>query len=242
MLEVSGLGVTYGAVHAVQDLTFTVREGTVVVLLGANGAGKSSTLKAVSGLVRPAAGTLRYEGEDITRWSAQRRVGAGIAHVMEGRRLFGDQTVHQNLELGAWLRRRRRAASPAAIAADIEDKYERFPVLRERRNQFASTLSGGEQQMLTISTALMSRPRLLLLDEPSLGLAPKIIAHVFDAIRRLREQGVTILWVEQMATQALQLADQAYVLAQGRLVDEGTGKDLLGRPSALKRAYLATGG
>jgi len=232
VLEVEGLTCRYGKVEAVRDLTIAVNRGELVSLIGANGAGKTTTLKAVSGLLPPAAGRITFLGEDITRASARRILEMGIAHCPEGRRVFPYMTVAENLEMGCYLRR-----DSAGIAADLEQLYGRFPILAERRAQAAGTLSGGEQQMLAISRALMSRPKLVLFDEPSLGLAPNLVERTFEIIRGIRAEGVTVVMVEQNAFAALELSDRAYVLEQGRVALSGTGAELLGNPH-VKSAYL----
>ena len=232
VLWIDELGCRYGKVEAIRSLTIEVRQGELVTLIGTNGAGKSTTLKAISGLVKPVAGRIRFQGEDVTGASPRRMLELGIAHCPEGRRVFPHMTVAENLEMGSYLR-----TDTAAIAADIEAMLERFPILRERRAQAAGTLSGGEQQMLAISRALMSRPKLVLFDEPSLGLAPNIVAQTFDIIRRIRDEGVTVVMVEQNAFAALELCDRAYVLEQGRVTLAGTGAELLDN-AQVKNAYL----
>ncbi|RKP57897.1 ABC transporter ATP-binding protein [Pararobbsia silviterrae] len=233
MLRVESVKVSYGAIQAVSDASIEIREGEVVTIIGANGAGKSSLLKSIAGLQGVAAGRIEIDGRDCTRLPAHQRVGLGVALSPEGRGVFPDQTVRENLLLGAYSRKQASAVTHAAI----EREFERFPRLRERQNQLAGTLSGGEQQMLAISRALMSEPRLLLLDEPSLGLAPLVIKDIFDAIRDLRKSGLTILLVEQMAKQALAVADRAYVLELGRITLEGAGRDLL-NDAKVRAAYL----
>ncbi|MGH8432160.1 MAG: ABC transporter ATP-binding protein, partial [Solimonas sp.] len=205
----------------------------VVTIIGGNGAGKSTLMKTISGLEPAAAGSVRFEGRDITRLPGHQRVPLGIAQSPEGRQVFPDQTVHDNLMLGAY----HRKATAAEIAADIGAQFEIFPRLRERRHQMAGTMSGGEQQMLAIARALMSRPKLLLLDEPSLGLAPLVVKEIFSVIRRLKAHGVTILLVEQMANQALAIAERAYVLETGRITIQGRGADLRRDPK-VRAAYL----
>ncbi len=232
MLQVERLECRYGKVAAVHDLSIEVARGELVVLIGANGAGKTTTLKAISGLMRPAAGRIRFEGEDVTGASARRMLALGIAHCPEGRRVFPQLTVRENLEMGCYLRSDRDA-----IAQDMTRLLERFPILRERSEQAAGTLSGGEQQMLAISRALMSRPKLALFDEPSLGLAPGLVARTFDIIRAIRAEGVTVVMVEQNAFAALELCDRAYVLEQGRVTRSGTGPELLDDPE-VRSAYL----
>jgi branched-chain amino acid transport system ATP-binding protein len=232
MLSVENLECRYGKVAAVRGLSMEVRKGELVSLIGANGAGKTSTLKAISGVLRAFGGKVSFEGEDITHASARRILHLGIAHCPEGRRVFPYMSVRENLEMGCYLRK-----DKAAIAADLRRLYERFPILHERREQAAGTLSGGEQQMLAISRALMSRPRLILFDEPSLGLAPNIVERIFDIIREIRAEGVTVVMVEQNALAALELSDRSYVLEQGRVSLSGTGAALLGDPH-VQKAYL----
>jgi branched-chain amino acid transport system ATP-binding protein len=235
VLQVERLECRYGKVAAVQDLTIDVARGELVVLIGANGAGKTTTLKAISGLMTPAAGRIRFEGADVTGATARRMLSLGIAHCPEGRRVFPQLTVRENLEMGCYLRSDR-----AAIERDMTRLFERFPILRERSEQAAGTLSGGEQQMLAISRALMSRPKLALFDEPSLGLAPGLVARTFDIIRQIRAEGVTVVMVEQNAFAALELCDRAYVLEQGRVTKSGTGPELLDDPE-VRSAYLGVG-
>ena len=232
MLTVEGLECRYGKVVAVRGLTLEVNRGELVSLIGANGAGKTTTLRAISGVVPARGGRVVFQGTDITRASARRILELGIAHCPEGRRVFPYMSVQENLELGCYLRR-----DVKGIAADMNDIYERFPILRERRNQAAGTLSGGEQQMLAISRSLMSRPKLILFDEPSLGLAPNIVERTFDIIRQIRRDGVTVVMVEQNAFAALELSDRAYVMEQGRVALSGTGAQLLDDPH-VKQAYL----
>jgi branched-chain amino acid transport system ATP-binding protein len=232
VLQVDQLQCRYGKVAAVRDLSIDVRQGELVVLIGANGAGKTTTLKAISGLMTPAAGRIRFEGEDVTGASARRMLALGIAHCPEGRRVFPQLTVRENLEMGCYLR-----SDKDAIERDMTRLFERFPILHERSEQAAGTLSGGEQQMLAISRALMSRPKLALFDEPSLGLAPGMVARTFDIIRQIRAEGVTVVMVEQNAFAALELCDRAYVLEQGRVTKSGTGAELLDDPQ-VRSAYL----
>ena len=232
MLKVEGLVCRYGKVAAVRELSIDVREGELVTLIGANGAGKTTTLKAISGVLPAAAGRITFRGEDITRASARRILQLGIAHCPEGRRVFPYMTVRENLEMGCYLR-----SDPDGIAADMARLFERFPILYERRDQAAGTLSGGEQQMLAISRALMSAPKLVLFDEPSLGLAPNLVERTFEIIRDIRSQGVTVVMVEQNAFAALELSDRSYVLEQGRVTLSGTGAELLDNPH-VKSAYL----
>ncbi len=232
MLTVEGLECRYGKVAAVHGLALEVRKGELVSLIGANGAGKTTTLKAISGVLAPSAGRIVFEGEDITRASARRVLQLGIAHCPEGRRVFPYMSVRENLEMGCYLRR-----DAAGIESDMRRLFDRFPILHERRNQAAGTLSGGEQQMLAISRALMSRPKLVLFDEPSLGLAPNIVERTFDIIRQIRAEGVTVVMVEQNALAALELSDRAYVLEQGRVSLSGAGQALLEDPH-VRKAYL----
>ncbi len=232
MLTVDRLECRYGKVLAVRELSLEVKKGELVSLIGANGAGKTTTLRAISGVFPARGGRITLEGEDITRASARRILELGIAHCPEGRRVFPYMSVRENLDLGCYLRR-----DAKGIAADLSAVYARFPILHERRNQAAGTLSGGEQQMLAISRALMSRPKLILLDEPSLGLAPNIVERTFDIIRQIRMDGVTVVMVEQNAYAALELSDRAYVLEQGVVALSGAGAELLGNPH-VKQAYL----
>jgi branched-chain amino acid transport system ATP-binding protein len=232
VLTVDGLTCRYGKVTAVSDLSLEVQKGELVTLIGANGAGKTTTLKAISGLVTPAGGRLIFEGEDITTASARRILQLGIAHCPEGRRVFPHMTVIENLQMGCHLRRDSRD-----VAADMTNFFDRFPILYDRRTQTAGTLSGGEQQMLAIARALMSRPKLVMFDEPSLGLAPNIIDRVFEVIKGIQAAGVTVIMVEQNAFAALELSDRSYVIEQGRLALTGTSGDLLENPQ-VKAAYL----
>ena len=232
MLKVEGLVCRYGKIAAVRELSMEVAQGELVSLIGANGAGKTTTLKAISGVLAPAAGRIIFLGEDITRASPKRILQLGIAHCPEGRRVFPHMSVLENLEMGAYLR-----TNSGEVAADMERLFERFPILHERRNQAAGTLSGGEQQMLAISRALMSRPKLALFDEPSLGLAPNLVERTFEIIKGIRAQGVTVVMVEQNAFAALELSDRSYVLDQGRVTMTGPGVELLHNP-LVKTAYL----
>ena len=232
MLSVEGLVCRYGKVEAVRGLSIDVAQGELVSLIGANGAGKTTTLKAISGLLSPAAGRITFLGQDITRADPRRILELGIAHCPEGRRVFPHMTVAENLEMGCYLRR-----DGPAIAGDLERLYARFPILAERRHQAAGTLSGGEQQMLAISRALMSRPKLVLFDEPSLGLAPNLVERTFEIVKEIRAQGVTVVMVEQNAFAALELSDRSYVFEQGRVALAGTGAELLDNPH-VKSAYL----
>ena len=232
MLAIEGLKVRYGAVEALKGISLQVGQGEVVTLIGGNGAGKSTLMRAIGGLVKVAGGAIRFEGRDIAGIKGHECVRLGIGHSPEGRMVFGDQSVRDNLVLGAYARR-----DEDGIARDIKRYFGVFPRLSERQDQLAGTLSGGEQQMLAIARALMARPKLLLLDEPSLGLAPLIVREVFAVIRRLREEGMTILLVEQMANQALAVADRAYVIETGTITLAGTGAELL-RDERVRSAYL----
>jgi branched-chain amino acid transport system ATP-binding protein len=233
MLKLNSVRMAYGAIEAVKGVDLEVRAGEVVTIIGANGAGKSTLLKGVAGLKRVAGGRIIIDGKDCTDVPAHRRVGLGVALSPEGRGVFPDQTVHDNLMLGAYT----RGARDPRVQEALQRQFKRFPRLKEREHQMAGTLSGGEQQMLAIARALMSEPRLLLLDEPSLGLAPLIIAEIFRTIRELRASGLTILLVEQMANQALGVADRAYVLETGRVTAQGSGRELLKDPK-VRAAYL----
>ncbi len=232
MLKVEGLECRYGKVQAVRGLSIEVGQGELVALIGANGAGKTTTLKAISGVLNPTAGRITFEGTDITHARAEDILARGIAHCPEGRRVFPQLTVMENLEMGCYLR-----SDTEAIARDLDRLLGRFPILAERRTQAAGTLSGGEQQMLAISRALMSRPKLVLFDEPSLGLAPNIVERIFDIIAEIRKEGTTVVMVEQNAYAALELADRGYVLEQGCVTLEGKGSDLLANPQ-VRSAYL----
>jgi len=236
LLEVSGLEVRYGAIRALHGLSLSVPEGGIVTLIGANGAGKSTTLRTISGLVRASSGSIRFAGREISGLPPHDIVGAGLAHVPEGRLVFPDLTVRENLRMGAYLRRDRKG-----IAADLEWIGEFFPRLRERMAQQAGTLSGGEQQMLAIGRALMGRPRCLMLDEPSLGIAPILVETIFDRLLALnRERGMTLLLVEQNATLALRVSQHAYVLENGSIHLEGPSAEIRNRPE-VKAAYLGAG-
>ena len=235
MLELSGVHVRYGNIRALQGLSLRVETGELVALIGSNGAGKSTTLRTISGLLRPTAGTITFDGADITRAATDRIVALGVSHCPEGRRIFGGLTVAENLRLGAVSRTDR-----SAIEADRETVFELFPLLRERLAQVGGTLSGGEQQMLAIGRALMSRPRLLLLDEPSLGLAPLMVERIFATIAELKSRGSTILLVEQNVHQALDVADRAYVVETGRITLEGLADDLRHDPK-VEQSYLGAG-
>jgi branched-chain amino acid transport system ATP-binding protein len=232
MLTVDGVEVGYDGVPALHGVSFEVRRGEIVTIVGSNGAGKTTILKTISGLLRPTAGTVTFQDRRIDPLESHRVVGLGIAHVPEGRRLFARLTVMQNLLLGAYTRK-----SAAERAATLERIFGLFPTLRERRTQVAGTLSGGEQQMLAIGRGLMARPTLLMLDEPSLGIAPRLVDEIFASLARIKAEGATILLVEQNVVEALQLADRGYVLQTGRVVLSGTGEELL-RSDLVRRAYL----
>jgi len=230
MLNVTDAVLRYGSIEALHGISFEVNKGEIVTLLGANGAGKSTTLRMVSGLHAPASGSITYEGRDITSVKAHEFVSMGISHVPEGRRVFPRMTVEENLEMGAF-----RRSGP--LRDDLEQIYEQFPILKERRKQPGANLSGGEQQMLAIGRALMSKPRLLLLDEPSMGLAPMIVETIFSIIAKIRDAGTTVFVVEQNATQALRLADRGYVMENGRIVFGGRSEDLL-HDERVRAVYL----
>ena len=232
ILQIEDLRVHYGGIEALRGISLEVPAGEVVALIGANGAGKTTTLRAISKMLRPSGGAIRFLGEDVTRLPSHALVARGMAHAPEGRGIFLNLTVGENLALGAYLRRDR-----AGIAKDEERAFALFPILAERRSQVAGTLSGGEQQMLAVARALMSRPRLMLLDEPSLGLAPQVVERIFRVLREVNEGGVALLLVEQNAHKALQLAHRAYVLETGTVVMRGTGKQLLASPE-VRKAYL----
>ena len=232
MLELTNVNLYYGSIHALKSVSLLVREGELVALLGANGAGKSSTLRAISGIHPVSSGTINFDGHNLTRQPAHQRVKLGIAHCPEGRQVFSRLTVHENLILGAFCRR-----DKAEVKKDQEWVYTLFPALAARRSQVAGTLSGGEQQMLALGRALMSRPRLLLLDEPSLGLAPLVVEQIFAVIKEIKGRGCSVLLVEQNAYQALSIADRAYVLETGSIRLAGTPRELL-QDEEIKRAYL----
>lgn len=232
MLKVDHLSVNYGAIKAVRDVSFDLKKGEIVTLIGANGAGKSTILKTVSGLLHPASGDILFEGWSIAKMSAPKIVAEGISQVPEGRRIFAGMTVKENLQLGAYLRK-----DKDGIEKDMEAMFKRFPILKERLKQDAATLSGGEQQMLAMARALMARPKVLLLDEPSMGLAPIYIQEIFDIVKSINKEGMTVLLIEQNARQALSIADRGYVLASGEVKMSGTGHDLLNDP-AVQKAYL----
>ena len=231
MLDVYNINVFYGAIHAISNITFQVSEGEIVALIGANGAGKSTTLKTLSGLLRSKSGSIKFRGEDIIHLPADKIVTRGLAQVPEGRRVFLQMTVEENLEMGAYTQ------PNSTIAPGLERVYAHFPRLKERRTQIAGTLSGGEQQMLAMGRALMSQPKLLMMDEPSMGLAPILIDQIFDIILELHRAGTTILLVEQNAQKALSIADRAYVLETGSITMSGTGEELLHNDD-VRKAYL----
>lgn len=230
MLQVNNINVYYGKIHAVKDISFHVNEGEIVSLIGANGAGKSTTIHTISGLLHSKTGSISFLGEDITKAEAYKLVYKGLAHVPEGRRIFLNMTVMENLEMGAY-------SKGKVSSEDLDKIFQRFPRLKERRKQIAGTLSGGEQQMLAMGRALMSHPKLLMLDEPSMGLAPILVEQIFDIIQELNRTGTTILLVEQNAEMALKVADRAYVLESGKIVLSGAGKDLISSDS-IRQAYL----
>jgi len=232
LLTVKDLKVSFGGIEALKGISFTVEEGSIVTLIGANGAGKSTTLRAISGLVRPSAGTITYAGESIGGMDTQKIVEKGIALVPEGRRVFPNLTVLENLRIGAYMR-----TDKAAIESDIEHIYHLFPRLKERHWQLAGTLSGGEQQMLAVGRGLMSRPKILMMDEPSLGLAPMVVRDIFSIIKTLNKEGITILLIEQNANAALRAAKTGYVLETGRITLSGTGQELL-ENAQVREAYL----
>lgn len=232
MFAVKDLQVNFGGIQALKGISLEVNHGEIVTLIGANGAGKTTTLRTVSGLERPVGGTVTLDGCDITKVSARERVKAGLVHVPEGRRIFAQMTVMENLDLGGYLRRDR-----AGMNADLEMIFESFPILAQRKTQLAGTLSGGEQQMLAMGRGLMAKPKLLLLDEPSMGLAPLFVQEIFDIIVKINETGTTIMLVEQNANMALQIAHRAYVIETGKIVLSGTGEELR-TSEEVKKAYL----
>lgn len=232
MLELNKINVFYGGIHALKDLSIKVNEGEIVTLVGSNGAGKTSMLKTISGIVKPKSGTMNYLGKDITNCSASEIVKMGIAHVPEGRRVFGNMSVMENLEMGAFIRK-----DKSGIKEDYEKIFERFGRLKERRTQMAGTLSGGEQQMLAMGRALMLRPKLILLDEPSMGLAPIMVDEIFSIIKEINDSGTTVLLVEQNANMALSIAHRAYVIQTGNIALEGKACDLL-KDESVKNTYL----
>lgn len=232
MLKINDLSVHYGVIQAVRGISLEVNEGEIVTLIGANGAGKTTTLRTISGLVKPSSGIIEFEGMPIQKVSPQKIVTYGLSQVPEGRHVFPGLTVQENLEMGAFLRK-----DNEEIKKSFSEIYERFPILKERKNQDASTLSGGEQQMLAMGRALMSKPRLLLLDEPSMGLAPIFIKEIFNIIQEIQQQGTTVLLIEQNAKMALSIADRGYVIETGKIVLQGTGAQLLASEE-VKKAYL----
>jgi branched-chain amino acid transport system ATP-binding protein len=233
LLEVHDLHVFYGRIEAIKGISFTVGEGEIVTLIGANGAGKTTTMRTISGVRSVAQGSITFEGQDITKMAPHDRVKMGICQAPEGRGIFPGMTVRENLDMGTYV----RGGNTAEKAADLEHVFHLFPRLQERIAQLGGTLSGGEQQMLAIGRALMSRPRLLLLDEPSMGLAPMLIAQIFEIIKKINSEGISVLLVEQNATQALRTARRGYVLETGHVVKEGSGQSLLDDP-AVRAAYL----
>ncbi|MFL6023120.1 MAG: ABC transporter ATP-binding protein [Marmoricola sp.] len=234
LLEVSGLCVNYGHIEAIRDISFGVEEGTITTLIGANGAGKTTTLKTISGLRKVRAGTVKFDGKDITHLPPYERVLMGISQSPEGRGCFPGMTVLENLDMGAYVRNDRKTA---AYQADLDRVFDLFPRLKEREKQAAGSMSGGEQQMLAIGRALMAKPRLVLLDEPSMGLAPKLIQQIFTIVSEINSQGTTVLLVEQNAAQALKRAHHAHILETGEIVKSGTGEEL-GKDDSVKAAYL----
>lgn len=236
LLKVSNLVVSYGGIQAVRDISFEVEEGQIATLIGANGAGKSTTLRTISGLVHPQDGRVYFDGRDITDYGTQKIVETGIAMVPEGRRVFANLTVLENLKIGAYLRK-----DKAVIEQDVEYVYDLFPRLRERSWQLAGTLSGGEQQMLAVARAMMTRPKLIMMDEPSLGLAPLVVKDIFKIIQTLKSTGMTVLLIEQNANAALHACDTAYVMETGRITMTGTGEELLAS-KAIQEAYLGKSG
>ena len=232
MLKVDNIDVYYGAIHAIKGISIEVPKGEIVTLVGSNGAGKSTTLRTISGLMKPKNGTILFEDKNIVGVPAHKIVGMGLCQVPEGRHVFANMSVMENLELGAYLRN-----DKDGIARDLEDVFKKFPRLLERKDQISGTLSGGEQQMLAMGRALMSRPRLLLLDEPSMGLAPLLVKEIFNIIKEINESGTTVLLVEQNANMALSIADKAYVLETGRIALAGTAEELASS-EAVRKAYL----
>ena len=232
MLTVENINVYYGVIHALKDISFQVNEGEIVALIGANGAGKTTTLQTVSGMLSAKSGSIRFQDQEISRMPEHKIVKQGISHVPEGRRMFSNLTVLENLKMGAYTRKDKQE-----INNSLEMVYERFPRLKERTRQLAGTLSGGEQQMLAMGRALMANPRILLLDEPSMGLSPLLVSEIFDIIQEINSRGMTILLIEQNANMALKVAHQAYVLETGKITMSGTGQELLENPD-IKAAYL----
>ena len=232
MLEVRDLQVYYGMIHVIKGISFDVNQGEVIALIGANGAGKTTTLHTITGLLAPKSGSVLFEGKDITKVPAHKIVSMGMAHVPEGRRVFAELSVYENLKMGAYTRKDKKE-----IEESLANVYKRFPRLEERKNQMAGTLSGGEQQMLAMGRALMSKPKIILMDEPSMGLSPIFVNEIFDIIRAVSESGTTVLLVEQNAKKALSISDRAYVLETGTITMSGKAKDLL-EDEAVKKAYL----
>ena len=232
MLEVRDLQVYYGMIHAIKGISFDVNQGEVIALIGANGAGKTTTLHTITGLLAPKSGSVLFEGKDITKVPAHKIVSMGMAHVPEGRRVFAELSVYENLKMGAYTRKDKKE-----IEESLANVYKRFPRLEERKNQMAGTLSGGEQEMLAMGRALMSKPKIILMDEPSMGLSPIFVNEIFDIIRAVSESGTTVLLVEQNAKKALSISDRAYVLETGTITMSGKAKDLL-EDEAVKKAYL----
>ena len=232
MLEVRDLQVYYGMIHAIKGISFDVNQGEVIALIGANGAGKTTTLHTITGLLAPKSGSVLFEGKDITKVPAHKIVSMGMAHVPEGRRVFAELSVYENLKMGAYTRKDKKE-----IEESLANVYKRFPRLEERKNQMAGTLSGGEQQMLAMGRALMSKPKIILMDEPSMGLSPIFVNEIFDIIRAVSESGTTVLLVEQNAKKALSISDRAYVLETGTITMSGKAKDLL-EDEAVKKASL----
>lgn len=232
MLKVENIDVYYDKIHAIKDVSFNVKQGEVVTLIGANGAGKTTILKTISKLLEPTHGVILFEDEPLSKMQPHQMIYLGMAHVPEGRRVFSRMTVYENLQMGAYIRK-----DKAEIAVDLEKVFTYFPRLKERISQPAGTLSGGEQQMLAIGRALMSKPKLMLMDEPSMGLAPILVQEIFNIIRTIKKSGTTILLVEQNANQALQIADRAYVLETGKIINSGSAKELL-EDDSIRKAYL----
>lgn len=234
MLKVENLNVHYGVIHALEDVSLTVNDGEIVTLIGANGAGKTTTLHTITGLKKATSGSVTFDGVDLLKEDASKIITHGVAHVPEGRHIFIDMTVRENLEMGAYMYGRKQKA---LVEERMEDVFQKFPRLKERQNQLAGTFSGGEQQMLAVGRALMSNPKIILMDEPSMGLSPLLVQEVFDIIKEVNAQGITILLVEQNAKMALKVADRAYVLETGKIKLSGDAKELL-RNDEVKKAYL----
>lgn len=232
LLKVENINVYYGVIHAIKNVDFEVNQGEIVALIGANGAGKTSVMKTISGLIHSRAGSIQFDGHEISKLAAHKIPGLGLVQVPEGRRIFTQMTVLENLEMGAYLRNDKEE-----IQKDLEKIYHRFPRLKERKNQLAGTLSGGEQQMLAMGRALMAKPKLLLLDEPSMGLSPILVNEIFDIIKKINADGVTVLLVEQNANKALSIANRAYVLETGNITISGDAKEVANNPK-VKEAYL----